>query len=1313
MISIENSPSDPSSSSCPCSDQNRNRNQNQIPQLISSSGSDEKKASAAASTSDNKLAFVEEEEKEVDLLKSSLDDSNPLPQFSIRDYVFSSRSKDISRNWPFSVENLNLCLKHGVTNLLPPFQPLDSLKNPTVNRCTIEKSLPDYGIVSSCDGEPSKQTYQFVSATSDSVKYNPVLASDPGNKTPNCVELGADSLVEASKQKPELEVPPASHQKTESTIQSTQIKKCRLVVKSNPLVEPASTSEDITPNNFMVSETMASKVCPVCKTFSSSSNTTLNAHIDQCLSGESTMKWTANSKVIKNRVKPRKTRLMVDIYKTAPYCTLEELDRRNGTNWATNSIFPSQEIEFYREEKEREQKVSNDNVVETGHEGDVYIDTDGTKVRILSVPKIGVTDDHGPRKLLKGKGSKFLTSKKRKKTHEEKHHKFLKLSPRSKKFCSPKPRRGFEMQSNQEENFSVEGGCQKEDRQKQRFQAHEELEFDEDRGTIKPWVCSRRSGHAKKDSRYNMTRNLPVESGQRSLEKRCVLRTPNLSDNPISSPESSKGTDTSPYEPQVDEYREQPLLRKRVGFRSGSSASNKVVGMTDPSNNTDDFAISSNARRLSSLKKNLLSVNRESMSESSSNLKRKFSALKKTRLHVGPSQVGRLQNPLQDSSRHQSRMDDVTGETSLGGLNVMETRKKRGGIKISGKEEALSVKSSQLQTREKIDSSVQHGNTKVDTLGEGESSRKEIETHYGSLTVQPNSRTSVGGNFLNAEFDSQLESQRCIGVYRGPFSEAEGPICSPQPSVDDKDKMFCEDDTGKTMTGQNICNSAESDSKEMGHGDYFTDVEPIPIPGPPGSFLPSPGADMVSEDLQGNSSLTNSRVQSSEDHLDLVDRDSMSDSPISATSTISNPTLTRSNSRSSEKLSVRSVTVEENFALVRRASNMVSERPNAEDWRASATFPEKGLTPVLKSDQPCCCSRKEGVSQSVASTYQESALLRRRAMESHKRLANCLNFKSETFSHSNYPPEKVFLPAENSHGRHLPMTPSADCAASPSSSNPVLRLMGKDLMVVKKDEDVAPQLRPPQSSSMSDHPNRQFLSVPAASPGNLQNEDYHSLHQVLPLYGHNHNDSELQHIDFRSYVQPQTQQTPIHGLERSFTNTTMLAGGYMTSVDSYGLSGSHPHLVHQAPIHALDRSTNRYDIPLARDRNAFPASNNPIKEIIIIDDSPENEADLATHAMHDGGMRSNRVSSSSIPIHFTSGYNPRHVNSFYNNQSQGCFSYVGTPVVDSGCFPRPLSREVDASPAKWNCIPEGSVRVSSPSTAHLRSTMYYPPPSFS
>ncbi|KAL6562465.1 hypothetical protein OROGR_003472 [Orobanche gracilis] len=156
---------------------------------------------------------------------------------------------------------------------------------------------------------------------------------------------------------------------------------------------------------------MASKACPVCKTFASSSNTTLNAHIDQCLSRESGTKRTENSKVIKHRVKRRKTRLMVDVYETALHCTLEDLDIRNGTNWASNLSFPVDQI------YQKHASITSEDI---NKDGDVYVDSNGTKLQILSKPgdfssSSNANCGFGPNKLVrKSKGNEFLSSKKKK-----------------------------------------------------------------------------------------------------------------------------------------------------------------------------------------------------------------------------------------------------------------------------------------------------------------------------------------------------------------------------------------------------------------------------------------------------------------------------------------------------------------------------------------------------------------------------------------------------------------------------------------------------------------------------------------------------------------------------------------------------------------------------------------------------------------------------------------------------------------------------------------------------------------------------------
>lgn len=53
--------------------------------------------------------------------------------FYCRDYVLAAREKDISQNWPFPEKYLRTCIVHGITTVLPPFEPArnNSEKNPS------------------------------------------------------------------------------------------------------------------------------------------------------------------------------------------------------------------------------------------------------------------------------------------------------------------------------------------------------------------------------------------------------------------------------------------------------------------------------------------------------------------------------------------------------------------------------------------------------------------------------------------------------------------------------------------------------------------------------------------------------------------------------------------------------------------------------------------------------------------------------------------------------------------------------------------------------------------------------------------------------------------------------------------------------------------------------------------------------------------------------------------------------------------------------------------------------------------------------
>lgn len=350
-------------------------------------------------------------------------------------------------------------------DLLPPFQPLEAVRR----RSTVENE----NITSDSHGEPSVRDHDHVilGASDDTHQLNGNLADVYNDPTISCRSEGENDFpsttTSVSRSEIEESVPtngpgcspvktdnslgasveaeaagPAVAPKTESSTR-TYSKKCRLVVKFGTHSDRSST-EDIASICTNVSETMASKICPVCKTFSSSSNTTLNAHIDQCLSMESTPKWSVDSKLTRHRIKPRKTRLMVDIYATAARCTLEDLDRRNGSSWALVSTVTAQDIDKSKmpaeDKKQRALPIHPDSAVDVGP---VYIDANGTKLRILSkfndAPSVSKVLEHlRPRKPLKaGRGNKFLSTKK-KKCRASKYHKYLKLTSQSKKLLSSK-----------------------------------------------------------------------------------------------------------------------------------------------------------------------------------------------------------------------------------------------------------------------------------------------------------------------------------------------------------------------------------------------------------------------------------------------------------------------------------------------------------------------------------------------------------------------------------------------------------------------------------------------------------------------------------------------------------------------------------------------------------------------------------------------------------------------------------------------------------------------------------------------------------
>ncbi|XP_077217627.1 uncharacterized protein LOC143851999 [Tasmannia lanceolata] len=537
-----------------------------------------------------------------------------LPNFSIRDYVYTARTKDIGANWPFPGQFLQLCLKHGVKDILPPFEPPDSIRarccknsvgsdqlivyadgDKTLEKCNLFED--ENGSV--FDSELTDIKYKSCNSfdkllleTSDQVRSPPLseasnLTADeevkkscrslgltdadgegkivstaltshsqieeapatPTNSIPCLVVPEIDSFSEASIDLQAAE-PPYRSDKIDVSCQTAN-KKCRLVVKLGVNSESSQT-EELVSNSCSVLEPMASKVCPVCRTFSATSNTTLNAHIDQCLAVESTSK-RAVIKLTDLKERPRKKRSMMDICATAPCCTLEELERRNGLSGAPDlsSSTPADEVQVER----KRQWVPQVDFMDDGNEGAVYVDSNGTKLRILSkfnnssAPTVEM--DCRPSKYVKDreKGRSFSMNKK--KCLASKCSKALKVKPHSKKICSLKLCKG-EIRGAPDEEYHMKNQ-EKEESLSQLLKARDPIQTSGSR-TLRQWVCSKRTGPSEKSNERGsrgvardlvpMNRNPSIERNQSNLssptERHHIMKLLKSSESSTSSPRSKR-----------------------------------------------------------------------------------------------------------------------------------------------------------------------------------------------------------------------------------------------------------------------------------------------------------------------------------------------------------------------------------------------------------------------------------------------------------------------------------------------------------------------------------------------------------------------------------------------------------------------------------------------------------------------------------------------------------------------------------------------------------------------------------------------------
>ncbi|CAH2069772.1 unnamed protein product [Thlaspi arvense] len=762
-----------------------------------------------------------------------------LSSFSIRDYAFSHRTKNINESWPFSSTSLHLCLKHGLSDPLPPIQPLGSVIIPTVTT-------------------PPLQTTNITHIV-EAISSKGKLEKLGSNHTLAETKQGFENGLLASGSKSETQVAIAN---------KNQRKKCGLIVKPGACVDSGS-KEDL----------MALRTCPICKTFSSASNTTLNAHIDQCLSVDSEQQQQPQpiSKASKPRNKPRlKVKSMIDIYATAKACTLEDLDRRNGTKWAVVSSYSNGVVSDDKPEvsnKGKKRIVSRVRIEDDDDAGigPVYIDDKGQKLRIISEvhekasdPSREKEDVSEKKSSSEGKGS-YKSFRKR--LGGKKYHKHCKLVvPQNKKLTVrkgnvseiPKHRRGYSEEGRGIERLETSSGPVQRRIFNQRMLTKRLLSRNENKKERE--VCDQPS--------YENVHSLSSD--------RLVLRGPSQASTDLSE------TVSSPLNSQNSSWRtcgESQIFGKSWGF----SRRKRSFG-ADP-------------LRCS------VPVDKVFASKGKGIMK-----LKKARLDFSESED---EDEDEDSGRWESEM---------------------------------------TQERELAD---------YDDWDENEETDKVLLSSSPSDSDEDNDHESYKGE------DDMLDK------------------------TDDADAEF-----ESMMYEKTGCETAE-------RGSSFMEVDPIPIPGPPGSFLQSPwdmGTD-ATENL-GNSSVITSQVQSSQDHLDLTDRNS-SESPVSAISNFAAP---------------------ETFSL----HNIITTDKRPSRFR--------------DNDQPCCCQRKE------------------------------IAFEDTTFG-------QPAAPHMNQQDLNLL---SKSVPVVPSSSNPVLRLMGKDLMVINQREETShgdSSLRP--ASQFLDLSRTQQVSPPA------------------------------------------------------------------------------------------------------------------------------------------------------------------------------------------------------------------------------------------
>ncbi|GJN27303.1 hypothetical protein PR202_gb15316 [Eleusine coracana subsp. coracana] len=854
--------------------------------------------------------------------------------------------------------------------------------------------------------------------------------------------------------------------------------------------------------------------------------------------------------MLKPKVKPKKKRLMVDIYKTALPYTLEDLDRRNGTNWAIELAMPAVNNEVCTENRSLEAVPLDTRDDE--REGDVYVDSNGIKIRILSkcndAPLV-LSDDIGIPKVPKHESGKAILM--RKKILKSKILKNKKLKMHGKKYNKMN-------HLNSQVQAYPHGGIDEDTTVGEMHpQNPTESTSYNGSGTMRQWVCSKRSDISKNVSRK--LRDNTFNKMTSGAEK--LMRSSTICFDSSQVPESPTGAFSSQPPEEMDTTSEangieqsndssrlprlsskaplQNSILRKVPRSAAAIAKRKIreIGRRE-ANKSDNYDKLRNSNSVkSSGARSSFSIAGPSngpnkLASTSKKFRKQRSLLRTGRRAFSPSDsrlfhgFGRDNEP---DTRHASKKFRLTSNSSLKKfLKHTEEEEDTADNNFSfGSDMPLSGQQyNQYHEAERIEG------TQTDYVGE----EPEIDTPYASVSRSDpaDSCNEISSGSLSPEKDGAdpdiLVEGYGVGVEDPSSSEQSPHHANESNSVVNNEVDEWRVDPASTKESS----ACLTNNRDMG-------------PGVP----------------QDNSSITSNREDSNQEHGLPFRRGSL-DSPVSTASTMSPTALKDSRTKESEPGPSSVRTVEE--GITGNLNQETKSMPMVRDGEQ------------LSNEKPFCCSCRGSISRE-SQLHQQSEMARpmlnfsgKQVPQLHIGLTASSSFstyqrtstKANTLLDAHDQPLAAKVSAESS--MNLPsyttdcMSPSLQTQL-PSPSNPILRLMGKNLMVMNNEENVHP---PPPSSEY-------ILRGNYAPPVGFVSPNYQHL-----------NDSPFMN-------------TAPTSVNHQFPQASVQAGNYVGP-----------------PFHSSSMMQSDHHSQQKSYQNLVPVMHHPtytMKEVIVIDDSPERRSE--------------------------------------------------------------------------------------------------------